>query len=102
MIVTMTDALDLRYPVFTLICPMVPRSQGLILAHGINHLSRLTERQFFKMMDMLIKDFLSAKKVFRMTATFRVALLWVDDSITCVETESFRKHQIFLNFYLNF
>ena len=50
--------------------------------------SRLTGRQFSKLMDMLAEDLLNAEKGFKMTPTFHIAvLLWVDDVITCVEGE---------------
>ena len=48
--------------------------------------SRLTGRQFAKMMDMLAEDLMNDEKGFRLTDTFRIAvLLWVDDVVSCVE-----------------
>ena len=48
--------------------------------------SRLTGRQFSKMMDTLAEALITMEKGFKMSLVFRIPVLfWVDDIVSCVE-----------------
>ena len=60
--------------------------------------SRLTGRQFAKLMDTLAETLLETEKGFQMALNFRIpTLLWVDDVVSCVEG---KKNQIEIGFQL--
>ena len=48
--------------------------------------SRLTGRQFAKMMDVLAESLINEEKGFQLSQIFRIpVLLWVDDVVSCAE-----------------
>ena len=54
--------------------------------------SRLTGRQFAKMMDILAESLMNEEKGFKLTQIFRIPVfLWVDDVVSCVEGKEEQK-----------